>query len=80
MNEAVCDGVFGSADGDLPVFEWLSQHLQGVFVELRELIAEEHAVVCQTDLSRHGVVATADQCHLRDGVVRCAERPLGDEG
>ena len=53
------DGVFGTADGDLPVLKGLAQHLQRVLVKLRELVAEEHTIMCQTDFARHGVDPTA---------------------
>ena len=41
------DVIFGAGDVDLPVFEWLAQHFERVFVEFRQFVAEEHTVVCQ---------------------------------
>ena len=42
----IVDGVFGAADVDVPVFQRLAQHLEGRLVELGQLVAEEHAIVC----------------------------------
>ena len=48
----IVDGVFGAADVDVPVFQRLAQHLEGRLVELGQLVAEEHAIVCQRDFAR----------------------------
>ena len=53
-------GVFGTADGDFAVFQWLAQHFECAFVELRQLITEEHAVVGEADLTGLRVGAAAD--------------------
>ena len=43
----VFDGVFGTADGNLPVFERLAHHFEHLPVEFGQLVEEEYAVVCE---------------------------------
>ena len=31
----IVDGVLGTADGDVTVFEWLAEHFEGALIELR---------------------------------------------
>lgn len=75
----IFDAVFGTADGDAVVLERLAQHLEGMLVELGQLVGKEHTIVGQAYLAGHGVGAAAHECHLGDGVVRTAEGALGDE-
>ncbi len=60
-------------------FQRLAQHFQHVPAELRHLVEEEHAVMGEADLARARLRAAADECDVRDGVVRGAERPMRDE-
>lgn len=39
--------IFGAADGDVAIFERLTEHFEGGFVELREFVAKEYAIVGQ---------------------------------
>ena len=72
-------GVLGAGDGDLAVLKGLAQHFEGGFVELRQLIGEEHAVVGQGYLSGLGIGTATHEGHLGDSVVRAAEGTLRDE-
>ena len=69
----------GARDRNQTVFERLTQHFEGMLVELGQLVGEEHAVVGQRDLAGHGIHTASDQCHLGDGVVRTAKRTLRDQ-
>jgi hypothetical protein len=60
----IFNGVFGTADGDVAVFQGLAQNFQCTFVELRELVAKEYPVVCQGNLSRLRITATTYQSNL----------------
>ena len=63
----------------MAVFQRLPQHLEDGTVEFGQLVKEQHPVVCKADFTWGGVRAATDHRHLRDGVVRTAERSLGDE-
>ena len=71
--------VFGTADSYLPVFQRLPKYLQSMLVKLGKFIAEEHAIVCQSDFTRHGVDSSSDKSHLGNRVMWRAERTLTDE-
>ena len=59
----VFGGIFRPGDADHAVLEWLSHHLEHAARELGQLVEEEHAVVCQRDLTGCGVRATAHESH-----------------
>ena len=63
----------------MAVFEGLAQHLEHAAVKLGQFVAEEHAIVCQTYLTRLRIGATTHEGHRRDGVVRAAEGAHGYE-
>ena len=44
-----------------------------------QLVQKQHAVVCQGDFARLGVLAAPDHRYVGDGVVRAAERPYGHQ-
>ena len=60
----------GSGDRDVPIFKWLTHHLQHVAAEFRELVQEEHAAVRERDLPRLRVRATTEQSTVAHRVVR----------
>ena len=67
-------------DGHHPILQRLAQSLQGGFVELRQLIQKEDAVVGQGDLPGPGHGAAAGQGHGRGRMVGAAEGPPGHQG
>jgi hypothetical protein len=46
------------------ILKWLAQDLGDMTAELGEFIQEEHTVVGQRDLPRHGHVTPTDQPHI----------------
>lgn len=60
----VVGGILGTADGDVAVFERLSQYFERGLVELRQLVAEEYAIVGKRDFARLWIAATTHQSHL----------------
>jgi hypothetical protein len=56
----------------------LAQDLEDMPPELRQFIEEEHAVVRQRHLARHGDVPAADQPHSRHGIMPDTERAARD--
>ena len=76
----IIDGVFGSADVDVAVFQRLAQNFQGGFVELWQFVTEEHAIMGKRYFSGLWRGSSTYQCYLRDGTVRRSERALGNEG
>ena len=68
-----------AADGDLAVLERLAQALERREAELGELVEEQHAEMGEAHLARARRAAAADQPRRRDGVMRRAERTLGDQ-
>jgi hypothetical protein len=64
----------------IPSSQRLAQDFQHMAAELGPFIQEAHAVVRQRHLARHGDVASANQSHIRDGVIGGATRAHGDEG
>ena len=47
--------------------------------ELGHLVEEEHTVVRETDLTRTWMLTAADECHVRDRVMRRPERAFGQQ-
>ena len=66
-------------DRHVAVLERLAQGLEARARELRELVEEQHAVMRERRLAGLGRAGAADEPRGRDGVVRRAERALGDE-
>ena len=66
-------------DGDRAVFERLAHNFEHVARELGQLVQKEHAVMREADLARARDRAAADQPRVGDGVVRRAERAVGDQ-
>ncbi|MEZ5978935.1 MAG: hypothetical protein R3F34_12020 [Planctomycetota bacterium] len=62
-----------------PRLERLSQRLDRLPSELRELVEEQDAEVRARDLAGDGRIAAAHESHLTRGVVRRAPRTRGDE-
>ncbi len=60
-----------------PDFERLAQRFEYAALELRQLVEEQHAVVGERDLARHGRRAAAAQRHRAGGVMRRAEDARG---
>lgn len=56
--------IFGAADGDVAIFERLTEHFEGGFVELREFVAKEYTIVGQRDFSWLRIAAAAYQSYL----------------
>jgi hypothetical protein len=73
------EGHGGAGDGNVTVFERLAQDFENVAGKLGELVEEEDAVVGEGDFAGAGNGAAADEARVGDGVVRGAERPLGNE-
>jgi hypothetical protein len=63
-----------------PPLERLAQALQDMAAELGQFIQEAHAMVGQCHFASHGHVASADQPHIRDGVMGGAKGARGDQG
>ena len=76
----VINGVFGSADVDVAIFQRLTQNFQGGFVELWQFVTEEHAIMGKRYFAGLWRGSSTYQCYLRDGMVRRSERALGNEG
>jgi hypothetical protein len=51
------------------LLEGLTQDLQDVASELRQLIQQEHAMVRQRDFAGYRHLPATDQPHIRDGVM-----------
>jgi hypothetical protein len=51
--------VVGAGDGDLARLERLTQRIEHLGLEFRQLVEEQHAVVCQRDLARLGPPTSA---------------------
>jgi hypothetical protein len=58
----------------------LTQHFQDVAAELWQFIQQENPLVRQRHVARQRHLATPDQPHIGDRVVRGATRPRGDHG
>ena len=56
-----CEGIFGAADGNHAVLQWLTQGFQHRARKLRQFVEEEYAVVCQADFAGHEGVAATDE-------------------
>ena len=70
----------GARQRDRGFFQRLAQHLQNVARELGQLIQEQNAVVRQADFARtRRSGAAADQSGVRDGVMRRAKGPAGQQ-
>ena len=76
----IIGGIFRAADGDVAVFERLTEYFECGLVEFRQLIAEEYTIVGKRDFAWLWIGATTHQCYLRDGMMRGTERTLGNEG
>lgn len=63
----------------MPVFKRLTQHFKRRFVEFRQFITEEHTIMSQGNLARHGFCATTAKRHLGNRMVWTAERALRDK-
>src|SRR6185369_10480043 len=72
-------GSGGTRDGDFAVFQRLPHDLQSRALELREFIEKEHAVVRDTDLSRHGNDTATEQADIGNRVVRSSKGTHGNE-
>ena len=53
--------VFGTADGDDPVFQRLTHHLKDAAVELGKLVKEEDTIVGEADFTRLRISAATDK-------------------
>ena len=62
------------------LLEGLAPDLEAMARACGPLIHEQDAMVRQGHLPRQGPLAAADQAHIRDRVVRGAERACDDEG
>ena len=70
--ESVAAG--GPGNGDIAVFQRLSQNFQRLTLEFRQLIQKENAIMGEADLSGTGIVSATDQSGIRDGMMRRTER------
>ena len=75
----VFDGVFCPCDSDFPVFEGLAHDFEYLTGELGQFVEEKHAVVGQRYFTRLGKGAATYEGCARYGMVRCPERPLGEQ-
>src|SRR5439155_8510207 len=64
----------GAGDSHVAVLQRLSQDLEYVALELRQLVEEEHAVIRQTDFSGARHDTAANQARIGNRVVRRTER------
>jgi hypothetical protein len=62
-----------------PILKRLPQDLHDMAAELRQFIQEEHAMVGQRHLARHGHVAATDQPRIRDGMMGSTTRSGRDQ-
>jgi hypothetical protein len=62
------------------LLERLAEHFEDMAPEFREFVQEAHARVRQRHLARQRDLTAADPPHIRDGMVRGAKRPPGDQG
>ena len=60
------NGVLRARDGYLMVFERLTQHFEGLLVEVGQLVGEQHAVMCQRYLARLRVYSAAYERHNKN--------------
>ena len=56
--------VFRTTDGDLSVFERLTEYFEGGLVEFRKFVEKEDAIMRHTHFARQGSVATASHRYL----------------
>ncbi|GBE28988.1 hypothetical protein BMS3Bbin03_02946 [bacterium BMS3Bbin03] len=75
----VGNGQCRPGNGDLSVFQRLPHHFQHIFLEFRQFIQKQNAVVRQAHFTRMGNLSAADQPGIADGVMGRAERPGGDK-
>jgi hypothetical protein len=62
------------------LLEWLAEHLEHMTPALGQFVQEEHAMVRQRPLARQRDLAAAAPPHSRDGLMRGATWPAGDQG
>jgi hypothetical protein len=58
-----------TGDRDKAIFDWLAQYLEDIFLEFREFVEEEDAVVGERDLSRAWIGTASDESRIRNGVM-----------
>ena len=75
----IFNGVLRTADGNLAVFEGLTEHFKGSLIEFRQFIEKEHPMVGHTYFTWQGFVATTGHRYLRYRMVWATERTLRDE-
>ena len=68
--------VLGSRNRDMPIFQWLTHHLQHLSAEFRKLIEKQHTVMSQRDLTRHRIAAATYERYRRYRVMRRTKRSL----
>lgn len=66
-------------DGDTSLLEGLSHGLQNASLELRKLIQEKDAMMCERDLAGCGIRVTPQEPGVACRVMRRPERALGDQ-
>ena len=64
----------GARNGDRPLLERLTHHLDRASAKLGKFVEKEHAVMRQRDLARLRKCSAADECRLTDRVMGKAER------
>lgn len=74
------DAAGGAGDGDFAVLERLTHHFEGGAFELWKLIEKEDTVVGEAHFAGLRNGGATEQTDIRDGVVRRAKGPGGDEG
>ena len=65
----IVDGVLGTADGDMAVFQGLSQQFKYMPRKFREFITKEHAIVGKANLPRLRIRTASDKGYGGDGVM-----------
>lgn len=65
----------GAGDGDLAVLQRLSQRIQHTWIELRQFVEEQHAIMRKRDFARPRAHAAAGQRGHAGGMMRRAKWP-----
>ena len=71
----ISDGSLDAADADRSVLKRLTQTVKHFRRKFRDFVEEQNAVVGKRNLTRLRIGAASYKRHLRDGMVRTAERP-----
>ena len=76
----IIDRETGTRNRDLAILQRLTHHFEHTPVELRQLIEKQYPIMSQADLSRLRISSPAYHRHIRNGMMRRAERTLYHQG